>query len=77
MNRKILLKMLICFSLVSVLVLSTPLLGSAGEKKKPIKVGVATTITGPLADDGRHHVRAMEMARDEINAAGGLLLLPL
>ena len=30
-----------------------------------------------LADDGRHHVRALEMARDEINAAGGLLGRPV
>jgi len=74
MDRKISLKMLICFSLVSVLVLSTPLLGSAAEK---IKVGVASTITGALADDGRHHVRALEMARDKINAAGGLLGKPV
>lgn len=77
MNWRILSKMLICFSLVSVLVLSAPLLGSAGENKKPIKVGIATTITGPLADDGRHHVRALEMARDEVNAAGGLLGRPV
>ncbi|MFQ6093929.1 MAG: ABC transporter substrate-binding protein [bacterium] len=77
MNRRTSLKMLICLSLVSVLVLSAPLVGSAGENKKPIKVGVATTITGPLADDGRHHVRALEMARDKINAGGGLLGRPV
>ncbi|MCL4552245.1 MAG: ABC transporter substrate-binding protein [Candidatus Marsarchaeota archaeon] len=39
----------------------------------PIKIGVATDITGVMAEDGRHHVRAIQMAAAEINAAGGLL----
>jgi len=43
----------------------------------PIKVGVGTAVTGVLADDGRHHVRALEMAVDEINARGGLLGRPV
>lgn len=45
--------------------------GSAGEG--PIKIGVATDITGVMAEDGRHHVRAIQIATQEINAAGGLL----
>jgi len=47
------------------------------EEVEPIKVGVGTAVTGVLADDGRHHVRALEIARDEINAVGGLLGRPV
>jgi branched-chain amino acid transport system substrate-binding protein len=71
--------MLMCFSLVSVLVLSIPLLGSAVEakEKKTIKVGLATFVTGALAEDGRHHVRGMEIMRDYLNDKGGVLGRPL
>ena len=47
------------------------------EPVEPIRVGVATAVTGVLADDGRHHVRALQMAVDEINARGGLLGRPV
>ena len=50
---------------------TTETTGAAGST--PIKVGVATDITGVMAEDGRHHVRAIQMAAAEINAAGGLL----
>jgi branched-chain amino acid transport system substrate-binding protein len=50
---------------------TTSTTGAAGGT--PIKVGVATDITGVMAEDGRHHVRAIQMAAAEINAAGGLL----
>jgi len=82
MKRKGLLKLIVGSSLVVVLAISIPMVsGCAGpaapEEVEPIKIGVASTITGPLTDDGRHHVRAMEMARDEINAAGGILGRPV
>ena len=83
MKRKGLLKLIVGSSLVAVLVISIPLVSGCTSPAAtpttadPIKVGVASTVTGPLTDDGRHHVRAMEMARDEINAAGGVLGRPV
>jgi len=73
-KRKGLLKLIVGSSLVAVLVISIPLVSGCTAPgpttTDPIKVGVCSTVTGPLTDDGRHHVRAMEVVRDEINAAG-------
>lgn len=47
---------------------------------KVIKVGVLTALTGPLAKDGLTLRRAVEMAVEEINSAGGVLgasILPI
>lgn len=84
LKRKELRKIGVAVSLVVALAIVVPLMSGCLPGKpaaeallEPIKVGVATTITGPLADDGRHHVRGLEMARDKINAAGGLLGRPV
>jgi len=77
MKRKGLLKLVVGSSLVAVLAISIPMVSGctspAPEEVKPIKVGIATGLTGGLAEDGTHHVQTLEMARDEINATGGLL----
>ncbi len=84
MKRQKLVKLVIGFGLVAILAISIPLMRGCTSPsatptpgEEPIKVGIATTITGALADDGRMHVRALEMARDRINAEGGLLGRPV
>lgn len=46
--------------------------GAAGESKDPIKVGVIANLTGPFALLGANIQRNVELAADEINAAGGV-----
>jgi branched-chain amino acid transport system substrate-binding protein len=43
------------------------------EEEGPILVVAAVPATGPYASDGQEMIRALEMARDEYNAQGGLL----
>lgn len=40
---------------------------------QPVKVGVALSQTGNLADSAAHYQRALELWRDQLNAKGGLL----
>ena len=84
MNKKSLLKLMIGVGLVVVLAMSIPLMSGCTTpaeaptpEKESIKVGVATTVTGPLDDDGRHHVRGIDISVDECNLAGGLLGRPV
>lgn len=41
--------------------------------EKPLKVGVLSPLSGPIAAYGQDQVNAVNMAVEEINAAGGLL----
>jgi len=43
------------------------------EEEKPIKVGVLSPFTGPISAYGEDQVNAVNMAVEEINAAGGIL----
>lgn len=43
----------------------------------PIKVGVALSQTGNLADSAEHFKRAIELWRDQVNGRGGLLSRPV
>jgi branched-chain amino acid transport system substrate-binding protein len=45
----------------------------SGEEEGPILVVGAVPATGPYASDGQEMIKALEMARDEYNAQGGLL----
>jgi branched-chain amino acid transport system substrate-binding protein len=45
---------------------------SAAEKGS-VKIGQMVSLTGPLAVDGVEHKHGLEMALEEINAAGGIL----
>ena len=54
--------------------LSAPALAQSGE---PITIGVALSQTGNLADSAAHYRRAIELWRDQKNAAGGLLGRPV
>lgn len=48
-------------------------LGTAGANAGPLIVGVGLPRTGALADFGADYAKALELWRDEINAAGGLV----
>ena len=48
-----------------------------GWTAEPIKVGTPLCLTGPYAADGVGYYRGVEMAVNDINAAGGLLGKPL
>ena len=44
---------------------------------EPIRVGAPLCLTGPYAGDGLGYLRGIQMAVDELNAAGGILGRPL
>ncbi len=47
--------------------------GFAAAQDKPIKVGITTELSGPLAALARSQVNGVQLAIDQINASGGLL----
>jgi branched-chain amino acid transport system substrate-binding protein len=47
--------------------------GPAGAQEKPIKLGVMFVSSGPMGGYGKHGFQAVQLALDEINAAGGIL----
>ena len=49
------------------------LLGPAWAQEKPIKLGVMFVSSGPMGGYGKHGFQAVQLAVDEINAAGGIL----
>ncbi|MFT5090438.1 MAG: branched-chain amino acid transport system substrate-binding protein, partial [Planctomycetota bacterium] len=50
---------------------------TADNGAEPIKIGLLTTLTGALARQGQTYRATTEMARDEINEAGGVLGRPI
>ncbi len=44
----------------------------APESNKPVKIGVIATLTGVGAYQGQQELRGLELARDELNTAGGI-----
>ena len=63
---------LFCLTLLFALVFSVH-----AEEKPPIKFGVITSLTGPVAEWGENTQRGMELALKELNAAGGVRGRPL
>ncbi|MDH3690163.1 MAG: ABC transporter substrate-binding protein [Gammaproteobacteria bacterium] len=61
-------------ALVSVLFMSPALFAQSGE---PVKIGVIIGLTGPNAVAGNDCLKAMQIAVEEINQAGGVLGRPL
>lgn len=60
--------------IIALILLMTAGVGAQGPKKvEPIKIGVIQGLTGPIAPFGVPMLRGHEIARDEINAAGGIL----
>ena len=60
------------------LVLFVGLLGAtAAQAAEPIKIGITTILSGPLADRGQSEQYGAQLALDRINEAGGVLGRPL
>ena len=53
------------------------LAGGPATAADPVKVGVALSQTGNLADSAEHFKRGIELWRDQVNARGGLLGRPV
>ena len=49
----------------------------AAQAAEPIKVGFGMSLTGAVAPNGRQLLLALEIWRDDVNAAGGLLERPV
>lgn len=49
----------------------------SAENKQPIRIGFSIAQTGPLSGAGKSGLVALEMWRDDVNAAGGLLGRPV
>ncbi len=47
------------------------------QSKDPIKVGFSMSLTGAVAPNGRQLLTSLEIWRDDVNAAGGLLGRPV
>ena len=48
-----------------------------GQAKRPIKIGMMAILSGPLAGYGEYQVRGCDLAKEHINAAGGILGHPI
>ena len=59
-----------CMILLSVMLISSP--QCYGQETTPIKIGLFTPRTGPIALVGQESTRAAEFAVKEINSAGGI-----
>ncbi len=46
---------------------------AAWAQGNPIRIGIAVSQTGNLADSAKHYFRGLELWRDQVNASGGLL----
>lgn len=57
--------------------IGTKSLAYAGAEGEPIKIGVIIGLTGPNAVAGNDALAAMQMAVEEVNAAGGVMGRPL
>src|SRR5262249_34777583 len=50
---------------------------SVASAAEPIKVGFSMSMTGAVAPNGRQLLASLEICRDDVNAAGGLLGRPV
>jgi branched-chain amino acid transport system substrate-binding protein len=62
-----------------ILLATAALLGLAGPAlaADPVKIGIALSMTGNLADSADHYRKAIELWRDQVNGRGGLLGRPV
>src|SRR5882724_4624552 len=74
--RTLLLKLLARCAAPLMLALSM-LAGPAAQAADPIKIGFSMSLTGAVAPNGRQLLLALEIWRDDVNAAGGLLQRPV
>ena len=66
-------RVVIRFILLTILVLTDHAFGA----EKPIKIGIVWPITGPISASGSYMVGGAKIAKDKINAEGGVLGRPI
>jgi branched-chain amino acid transport system substrate-binding protein len=49
------------------------MLACLGRAAEPLKIGMVTAVTGPLAESGGYAIQGAKLAVEEINKAGGVL----
>ncbi len=62
---------------MAMMVLTISAASAQAPKGDPIKVGFSMSLTGAVAPNGQQLLRALEIWRDDVNAAGGLLGRPV
>jgi len=62
---------------VAALLVSIVALAAPARAADPIKVGFSMALTGAVAQNGKQLIIALELWRDDVNAAGGLLGRPV
>jgi branched-chain amino acid transport system substrate-binding protein len=78
MNRTQVVRTLLVVALVGAAVVALPAMTSAAQLAgRAVKIGGMVPLTGKGAEWGQAAKRSMEMAQDEINAAGGIGGVPL
>ena len=61
-----------------ILVLAVGLLcSSLAQAAEPVKIGITTILSGPLADRGQSEQYGVQLALDRINQTGGVLGRPV
>src|SRR5580698_10796876 len=61
-----------------ILVLAARLLcGAAAQAAEPVKIGITTILSGPMADRGQSEQYGAQLALDHINQTGGVLGRPV
>ncbi len=53
-------------------ILISSFLSGCSKEKEPIKIGIATTLTGPASTSGIHSRNAVTLAVEQLNNAGGI-----
>lgn len=64
-------------ALTAIIFLSVSAASAQAPKGDPIRVGFSMSLTGAVAPNGQQLLRALEIWRDDVNAAGGLLGRPV
>jgi len=64
-------------ALLAIVVFSVSAASAQTPKGDPIKVGFSMSLTGAVAPNGQQLLKALEIWRDDVNAAGGLLGRPV
>jgi branched-chain amino acid transport system substrate-binding protein len=70
-RRRLVTALLLAISVLGVFALAR--IGDVGAQAKPIKIGFGMALTGGLAGNGQGALLAMQIWRDDVNKAGGLL----
>ena len=66
-----------CVASMAILLSIFSCVTASAQTKEPIKVGFSMSLTGAVAPNGRQLLLTLEIWRDDVNAAGGLLGRPV